>query len=141
MSRRLTKASLGAVALGLFAGAIAMTWIFLQGGFEGGVPVRALFSAPGVGQQLPEGGDVKIRGVLVGRISSISIDDAGNAELLLRLDEEESQLPATTTAEIRSKTVFGQSGSSSSRLHQDLPARLLQRPGSSQTTRRKSRWS
>ena len=108
MSRRLTKASLGAVALGLFAGAIAMTWVFLQGGFEGGVPVRALFSAPGVGQQLPEGGDVKIRGVLVGRIASISIDGEGNAELLLRLDEEESELPASTTAEIRSKTVFGQ---------------------------------
>lgn len=108
MNKRLTKALLGAVALGLFAGAVAMTWIFLQGGFEGGVPVRALFSAPGVGQQLPEGGDVKIRGVLVGRISAISIDDAGNAELLLRLDEEESRLPATTTAEIRSKTVFGQ---------------------------------
>lgn len=107
MSRRL-KAALGAVALGLFAGAVAMTWIFLQGGFEGGVPVRALFSAPGVGQQLPEGGDVKIRGVLVGRIAAISIDEAGNAELLLRLDEDESQLPATTTAEIRSKTVFGQ---------------------------------
>ena len=108
MSRRLTKAGLGAVALSLFAGAVAMTWIFLQGGFEGGVPVRALFSAPGVGQQLPEGGDVKIRGVLVGRIAAISIDEAGNAELLLRLDEDESRLSAATTAEIRSKTVFGQ---------------------------------
>ena len=108
MSRRLQKAALGGVALALFAGAVAMTWIFLQGGFEGGVPVRALFSAPGVGQQLPEGGDVKIRGVLVGRISQISIDDEGNAELLLRLDQEQSELPATTNAEIRSKTVFGQ---------------------------------
>lgn len=108
MSRRFQKAALGGLALALFAGAVTMTWVFLQGGFEGGVPVRALFSAPGVGQQLPEGGDVKIRGVLVGRISQISIDGRGNAELLLRLDEEESHLPATTTAEIRSKTVFGQ---------------------------------
>ena len=102
------SAALGAVALGLFAGAVTLTWVFLHGGFEGGVPVRAVFSAPGVGQQLPEGGDVKIRGVLVGRISDISIDADGNAELLLKLDEEEARLPASTTAEIRSKTVFGQ---------------------------------
>jgi phospholipid/cholesterol/gamma-HCH transport system substrate-binding protein len=108
LSRRITKAALGGVALALFAGAVAMTWVFLQGGFEGGVPVRAVFSAPGVGQQLPEGGDVKIRGVLVGRIAEISLDDEGNAELLLRLDSDESALPASTTAEIRSKTVFGQ---------------------------------
>lgn len=108
MTDRVKSAALGAVALGLFASAVILTWVFLQGGFEGGVPVRAVFSDPGVGQQLPEGGDVKIRGVLVGRISEISIDADGNAELLLKLDERESRLPASTTAEIRSKTVFGQ---------------------------------
>lgn len=108
MSRRITKAALGGVAVALFAGAVAMTWVFLQGGFEGGVPVRAVFSAPGVGQQLPEGGDVKIRGVLVGRIADIALDEEGNAELLLRLDDYASELPASTTAEIRSKTIFGQ---------------------------------
>ena len=108
MTSRVKDAALGAVALGLFAAAVVLTWVFLHGGFEGGVPVRAVFSAPGVGQQLPEGGDVKIRGVLVGRISRISIDADGNAELLLKLDDRESRLPASTTAEIRSKTVFGQ---------------------------------
>lgn len=83
-----------------------MTWFFLQGGLQGGVPVKAYFSDPGVGQQLPEGGDVKIRGVLVGYIGSIDIE--GDAAVIeLRLDSD-VEIPADSTAEIRSKTVFGQ---------------------------------
>lgn len=97
---------LGALALALFAGAVALTGTFLEGGFQGGAPVRAFFSAPGVGQQLPEGGDVKIRGVLVGRIATITYED-GQAVVELRLDED-VDVGAGAHAEIRSKTVFGQ---------------------------------
>jgi phospholipid/cholesterol/gamma-HCH transport system substrate-binding protein len=95
------------VALVLFAAALGVTWIFLRGGFRGGVPVDAVFSAPGVGQQLPIGGDVKIRGVLVGSIAEIRYGPDGKAVIELRLDDE-LELPADTAAEIRSKTVFGQ---------------------------------
>ena len=98
---------LGVAALSLFVGAIALTYFFLKGGLEGGLPVYAEFSAPGVGQQLPEGGDVKVRGVLVGRIASIDLDDEGNAVIELRLNSE-NELPNDSRAEIRSKTVFGQ---------------------------------
>ena len=105
-SRRAARAALGVVALVLFAAALSVTWIFLRGGFRGGVPVEALFSAPGVGQQLPIGGDVKIRGVLVGNIAEIRYED-GNAVVELRLNDG-LELPADTAAEIRSKTIFGQ---------------------------------
>lgn len=100
------RALAGLLALSLFGGAVALTWTFLKGGFQGGMPVSAVFSAPGVGQQLPEGGDVKIRGVLVGRIDRIRLEE-GDAIVHLALDEGLG-LPEDTRAEIRSKTVFGQ---------------------------------
>lgn len=100
-------ALLGLVALTLAAGAIGATWFFLQGGFQTGMPVSAVFSGRGVGQQLPVGGDVKIRGVLVGTIRDIDLGDDGKARVELLMDDD-LELPASTAAEIRSKTVFGQ---------------------------------
>jgi virulence factor Mce-like protein len=81
--------------------------MLLHGDFEGGVPVSARFAAPGVGQQLPVGGDVKIRGVLVGRIHDIRLDDSGEAIVDMRLNGSED-VSRESRAEIRSKTVFGQ---------------------------------
>lgn len=105
--RRTVRALLGLFALALFGGALWVTWIFLNGGFQGGVPVRAVFSEPGSGQQLRVGGDVKVRGVLVGRISGIALDDSGDAILDLAIDDG-IELSADSVAEIRSKTVFGE---------------------------------
>jgi len=98
---------LGVVALALFAAAVAVTGIFLAGGFRGGIPVDAVFSAPGIGQQLPVGGDVKIRGVLVGHISGIDLTEDGNAVIELSLNGDDD-VPIDASAEIRSKTVFGE---------------------------------
>jgi phospholipid/cholesterol/gamma-HCH transport system substrate-binding protein len=103
---RLGPALLGIVAVGLFVASVAVTLSFLAGGFEGGIPVRAIFARPGVGQQLPIGGDVKVRGVLVGRIADIELGDDGNAVLELRLNRDD--IPVDSRADIRSKTVFGQ---------------------------------
>jgi virulence factor Mce-like protein len=100
-------AVLGGVALALFFGAVGATWIFLKGGFQSGTRVDAVFSSRGVGQQLPLNGDVKVRGVLVGRISDVELTDDGNAVVHMILDEEHD-LDAASVAEIRSKTVFGQ---------------------------------
>ena len=69
--------------------------------------MSARFSAPGVGQQLPVGGDVKVRGVLVGRIHDIRLGEDGGAVVDLRLNGSED-VPRESNAEIRSKTVFGQ---------------------------------
>jgi virulence factor Mce-like protein len=101
------NALLGLVALGIFFGALALTWFFLQGGFQTGMPVSAMFSGRGVGQQLRAGGDVKIRGVLVGTIRDIDLDEDGKARLDLLIDED-LEIPADSVAEIRSKTVFGE---------------------------------
>lgn len=104
---RVRYAVLGGVACALFVAAIAVTWVFLKGGFQSGVPVRAVFSDRGAGQQLPIGGDVKVRGVLVGVIQDVSLNDDGTASVHLLLHEEH-EFPADSAAEIRSKTVFGQ---------------------------------
>jgi phospholipid/cholesterol/gamma-HCH transport system substrate-binding protein len=105
--RRARSILFGALALGLFAGAIWLTGYFLQGGLQEGIPVSAEFSAPGVGQQLPEGGDVKVRGVLVGTIASIELGEDGDAVVEMLLDPDE-ELPSDSRAEVRSKTAFGQ---------------------------------
>ena len=104
---RVRYAIMGGVACALFIAAVAITWVFLKGGFQSGIPVRAVFSDRGAGQQLPIGGDVKVRGVLVGRIHDISLNDDGTASVHLLLHEEH-RFPADSAAEIRSKTVFGQ---------------------------------
>jgi phospholipid/cholesterol/gamma-HCH transport system substrate-binding protein len=107
LTTRARNTLLGLVAMALFAGAVALTWFFLKGGFQGGQPVEAVFSQPGVGQQLPVNGDVKIRGVLVGIITNIDLNDEGEAVVTFNLDTG-VDIPADSTAEIRSKTVFGQ---------------------------------
>ena len=104
--RQIRSALFGLLAIALLTGSVALTWIFLRGGFEGGTPVTAFFSAPGVGQQLPIGGDVKVRGVLVGRINSFELGEDG-VIVHMRLDEGQ-RVPVDSRAEIRSKTVFGQ---------------------------------
>ncbi|MEA2433356.1 MAG: phospholipid/cholesterol/gamma-HCH transport system substrate-binding protein [Actinomycetota bacterium] len=106
-ARQKRSAALGLVAVALFSGLVFLTGRFLKGGFQGGEAVEAVFSAPGVGQQLPIGGDVKVRGVLVGRIQDITLDDDGKAVIHMQLNGAED-IPAESRAEIRSKTVFGQ---------------------------------
>ena len=98
---------LGGIAFLLLVGSFAVTWIFLNGGFQSGMPVSAVFSSRGVGQQLPIGGDVKVKGVLVGRIQSVELSDEGDAVIELLIDEEH-RFPEDSSVEIRSKTVFGQ---------------------------------
>ncbi len=105
---RPARAYLGLVAIVLFLVAVGGTWVFLKGGFQSGTSVSAIFSDDGVGQQLPEGGDVKTRGVLVGRIDTISLDDDGSVRIDMLLNEDGLGLPATTRAQIGSKTLFGE---------------------------------
>jgi virulence factor Mce-like protein len=91
----------------LFVSSIGLTYFFLKGGLVGGASVDAVFSSAGVGQLLPIGGDVKVRGVLVGRIQGIDLLEGERAVVHMRL-EDQYDFPRDTEAEIRSKTVFGQ---------------------------------
>lgn len=60
------------------------------------------------GQGIREGGDVKLRGVLVGRIADIRLLDSDcNIELDL-FPEQVDQIPENVGAQVRAKTVFGE---------------------------------
>ena len=60
------------------------------------------------GLQLSQGADVKLRGVLVGEVRSVSTD-GGAATLRLALDPAQlGQIPANVTARLLPKTLFGE---------------------------------
>lgn len=89
------------------AGAIALTGMMLTGALKGEV-VNASAIFDKCGQGLRVGGDVKLRGVLVGRIESIELRE-GDCHIGLDLfPESVDQIPANVGAEIRAKTVFGE---------------------------------
>ena len=99
------------LALSLAGGAVALTGLNLvRGGLiDRSVPVVADFT--NCGQGLRVGGDVKLRGVLVGRISSITRLADGEARCRVELglkQETLDQIPANAGAQVRAKTVFGE---------------------------------
>jgi phospholipid/cholesterol/gamma-HCH transport system substrate-binding protein len=55
------------------------------------------------------GGDVKLRGVLVGQIGGIERSDQGLCDIRLDINREDrDQIPANVGAQIRAKTIFGE---------------------------------
>lgn len=89
------------------AGLIAFTGMTLTGAIKGDVvPAKAMFE--NCGQGLRVGGDVKLRGVLVGKIAGIRLVDE-DCEVVLDLNPNQvEQIPENVGAEIRAKTVFGE---------------------------------
>jgi phospholipid/cholesterol/gamma-HCH transport system substrate-binding protein len=74
--------------------------------FDGHVTV--LVDAPRTGLQLNVGGDVRMNGAIVGRISHVDATDEGaRVELQLQGDEAD-RIPRTATATILPTTLFGQ---------------------------------
>ena len=96
------------MAIAIALGAVAMTGLFLTGSIgQSGVLAAADFAH--CGQGLRVGGDVKERGVLVGRIDSITRLDNGSCRVGLLLEQNDiDQIPANVGAQIRAKTVFGE---------------------------------
>ena len=82
--------------------------MFLTGSIgQSGVLAAAEFAH--CGQGLRVGGDVKERGVLVGRIDSITRLDGGSCRVGLLLEPADiEQIPANVGAQIRAKTIFGE---------------------------------
>ena len=86
---------LGGLAVGQYAGA-----------FRSGVPVT--LKVDRVGTQLDPKADVKVRGLVVGSVTSIHTDGDG-ATVALSLDPKlVDQIPADVTARLLPKTLFGQ---------------------------------
>lgn len=99
---------IGLVALGLLAGGVVLTGFFLTGGIQAS-SVSAFADFENCGQSLREGGDVKLRGVLVGRIGSIERTEDRLCRVEMKLFPEDiDQIPANIQAQIRAKTVFGE---------------------------------
>ena len=97
----------GILALAMGVGLVALTGLVLTGTIKGDV-VAATAVFENCGQGLRVGGDVKLRGVLVGKISDIRLLN-GDCEITLDLTPGQvDQIPANVGAEVRAKTVFGE---------------------------------
>ena len=85
-----------------------LTGFFLTGRISAASqPASAVFGD--CGQGLREGGDVKTRGVLVGRINGIERLDDGDCSVELALfPDKVEQVPRNVAAQIRAKTIFGE---------------------------------
>jgi virulence factor Mce-like protein len=77
-----------------------------QKAFSGAVPVT--LKTDTIGNQLQEASDVKIRGVLVGDVRSVSAD-ADGATITLAIDPDHlKDIPADVSARLLPKTLFGE---------------------------------
>lgn len=101
-------ALLGLIAVALLLGAVALTGFFLTGGLTGDV-VTSAAEFGNCGQGLRVGGDVKLRGVLVGRIGGIDrvVGDVCRVEMDLNASTVD-EVPKNVGAQIRAKTIFGE---------------------------------
>jgi phospholipid/cholesterol/gamma-HCH transport system substrate-binding protein len=76
------------------------------GAFDAGIPVT--LKVDKIGNQLADGGDVKVRGLIVGTIKDVSTDGDG-ATVSLTIDPAMAdRIPADVTARLLPKTLFGE---------------------------------
>jgi virulence factor Mce-like protein len=104
---RLRHILVGIIALAVGGGMVAGTGMMLTGAIKSDVvTTTAIFDI--CGQGIREGGDVKLRGVLVGRIADIRLLDSDCHISLDLFPEQVDQIPENVGAQIRAKTVFGE---------------------------------
>ena len=97
---------MGAVALVVLAFIGYGVIRFVGGALKSGYQVTATFAR--AGQLLRSGSDVKLRGVLVGEVTSISVElRTGNARIAMRMFPDQ-KIPDNVEAAIRAKTLFGE---------------------------------
>jgi phospholipid/cholesterol/gamma-HCH transport system substrate-binding protein len=96
----------GVVWLLLLALLVLLSVATYNKAFDGHVTVAV--QTPRTGMQLNVGGDVRMNGAIVGRVSAIeATDDGARVEVQLDGDDAE-EIPVTTTARILPTTLFGQ---------------------------------
>jgi phospholipid/cholesterol/gamma-HCH transport system substrate-binding protein len=94
----------GLVATVLSLSMITLGVMWSHGAFDAGYDLMASFS--NAGQGLQSGSDVKIRGVNVGHVDGVRLED-GRALVRLRM-QDGREVPVTTQAVVRPKTLFGE---------------------------------
>lgn len=98
--------SLGVAMVALIVGSVLLTYAVFTKAFSSDIPV--LIRSNGVGLQLNPNADVKLRGVIVGRVDEITSEE-GQAVIHLRLDADQQQvIPSDVQAFVVPKTLFGE---------------------------------
>ena len=97
---------LGVVMIGLIAGSVFVTYAAFTKLFSDDIPVT--IQSNGIGLQLSDNADVKLRGVIVGRVDHIT-SEGGKAIIHSKIDpDQQPYIPANVEAFIVPKTLFGE---------------------------------
>jgi phospholipid/cholesterol/gamma-HCH transport system substrate-binding protein len=97
---------LGLLLIGVIAAFFAVTVLFYNKAFT---PVVAVtLQADHTGNELEAGSDVKVRGMLVGTVKSVSSTGDGAVLDLSLQPDVVSQIPSNVTAQLLPKTLFGE---------------------------------
>jgi phospholipid/cholesterol/gamma-HCH transport system substrate-binding protein len=105
VTSRRSSAAVGAAGLLVLVLVLFALTRFLGGQFKSGYEVTATFAR--AGQLLRPTSDVKLRGVLVGEVTGITVERSGRARVTLRLFVDQ-KIPDNVNAAIRAKTLFGE---------------------------------
>lgn len=105
-SRRNSAALLGLLYLALVVGGLALAYAVYAKAFTSTVDVD--LRTDSVGSSLQKGSDVKLRGVRVGEVKNISTSDDGAVLELAIEPSAAEEIPASTTALLVPKTLFGE---------------------------------
>ena len=97
--------TLGIVSL--VAAAAFLGWVGMSLAGGGGDTFEVTVTFDRAGQLLKRGADVKLRGILVGKVSRIALKSSGGVEMTLSIDSNQ-RVPNDVTASIRGKTLFGE---------------------------------
>ncbi|HJR24266.1 MAG TPA: MlaD family protein [Acidimicrobiales bacterium] len=90
----------------LLAGLTVVALSYGTGYFDGGYDIYATFPSSSQGLYTDGGSDVKLRGVDIGTVAGIDLQDDGLVRIRLRIDEG-IQVPNTVVASIEPLSVFG----------------------------------
>ncbi|GAA3540002.1 ABC transporter substrate-binding protein [Aeromicrobium flavum] len=97
---------LGVVMVGLIVACLFLTYAMFTKLFSDDLPVT--IRSNGVGLQLNRNADVKLRGVIVGRVERIT-SEKGEAVIHLKLDpDQQGVIPSDVQAFVTPKTLFGE---------------------------------
>lgn len=106
--RRQDYARRGVVVLAVFGLLLAAVWLRMSGAVGGDPEVSAQLR--NAGGSLRSGSDVKIAGVIVGKVTQISRSDDGGVTVQMALaDKDLGKIPDNVVARILPATVFGTS--------------------------------
>jgi phospholipid/cholesterol/gamma-HCH transport system substrate-binding protein len=104
LTTRIRNIISGLIALVVLIAAVTVGVKWSFGEFDDVYPLKASFDA--AGQGLQKGSDIKIRGVNVGKVSSVKLVD-GRALVTMELNSS-TRVPFTAIATVRAKTLFGE---------------------------------